>query len=268
MITVLGHRGSNGRNVIARELGLTAVNSESTLRCNQDRFVINWGVSAFPANFVQRQLTFSNSQDAVRNCVNKITTLDLLDRANVRHVDYLVGTENPQLLREWLRTDGKLLARTRIEGADGEGLRVISRPEDIVNARLYTKHFPADVEYRVHVFYGRSILIQQKRKRADAPQGPDVDTIRVSSNGWGFSLHDLDCDRMRYRDRLRDVGIRAIAAVGVNHGAADILVRHLHQNAVDIRVCEVNSAPALETPATIEAWVGAFRDKFEREGIR
>ena len=291
MITVLGHRGSRSRDALARALGVGKASVDSVRRCRGNRFVINWGSSQVPLNFRQRQLTYSNAPQAVSIIADKILTLTALSTENIPALEYMGARETARLTdgfrdiaEHWLEQDGKIVARHILNGHSGAGIEIVRRGNPIPDAPLYTRYFRKDAEYRVHMFYGEPILIQQKRRmREDRRDAANEDNeshlIRNHHNGWAFTTNNLDCDSRNYRARLCEVANLACVAVGANHGAVDLLVRHnsvdMPRDLVDtdyrdhdIRVCEINSAPSLDATSTLNAWANAFRSKFNAENIR
>jgi hypothetical protein len=263
--TVLRQQGhSNGSGaVLARALGIGHGGPDSTRRTRQDRFVINWGVTRYPEHWRQAAITFSNPCLAVSACVNKKDTIKTLqDEEDV--VPCVFGTDCKLQAKRFIEDDGKVVVRTVLNGHSGAGIIICRDPNNIPDAPLYTRYFRKDAEYRVHVAYGNVILIQQKRRGEDhdnlVNDDRDRALIRTNDNGWVFCISDLDCDTRNYRGLISDLAIRAAAAVGINHGAVDILVKH-RRAASDAVVCEINTAPALRNPSTLNAYVQVFRER-------
>ena len=80
--------------------------------------------------------------------------------------------------------------------------------------KLYVKYIKKKAEYRIHVFNGKIIDIQQKRKRHEAIEINFQ--IRSHNNGW---------------------------VLGLDFGAVDIIWNEKQQQGY---VLEVNTAPGLE----------------------
>lgn len=256
-----GHSNGSGA-ALARALGIRSSGPETQRRARFDRYVINYGVSA-PINWTQRRLTMSNSNTAIANAVDKRETLQLLGNANI---PTLAFTNETTRAKGWLDEDGKIVIRNTVTGHSGAGI-VIHREGNIPRAPLYTRYFKKDVEYRVHIAFGNCILLQQKRRANDSDRTDrDNGLIRTNANGWVFSINGLDCDTRNYRASLVTLATSAIQALGLAHGAVDILVKHKRIGAPSMVVCEVNSAPALRNPSTLAAYVSAFQGELRRLG--
>lgn len=257
-----GHSNGSGA-ALAHALGIRSSGPETPRRARFDRYVINYGVSA-PVNWTQRRLTMSNSNTAIANVVDKRLTLQLLHANSIPCVEFAVA--NAGSPDTWLREDGKIVIRNTVSGHSGAGI-VIHREGAIPRAPLYTRYFKKDVEYRVHIAFGNCILIQQKRLSHDAVRDDrNNNLIRTNANGWVFSINDLDCDSRNYRAAIVTLATSAIQALGLAHGAVDILVKHKRARDPSMVVCEVNSAPALRNPSTLAAYRSAFQNELRRLG--
>lgn len=267
IVTVLRNRASRSGRALANALGAGVAQVDSRRTCRGHRYVINWGVGAVPTAFTQRELTYSNTPNAVRTCANKLITLETLwQDNNAAYIEYATreGVGGIGLVQQWLEEDGKIVVRHSRTGHSGHGIEIVRRGTPIPNAPLYTRYFRKQAEYRLHVFYGRVILTQQKRRMNSErrpEETPNSELVRTHANGWCFTVNNLDCDTYTYRDRLNQLALSAANAVGANHCAVDILVNHERDN--DAVVCEINSAPGIEAGSTLEAYTEAFRSKIE-----
>ena len=274
IVTVLRNRGSRSARLLATALGAGLATQDSRRSTRQDRFVINWGVSLAPQAFRQQELTWSNRPDAVVNCGNKRFTFVCLGIDGVPTLEWEVPAADPshmELVRQWLAEDGKIVVRHTVTGHSGAGIQIlrnddVARGEQIPNAPLYTRYYKKQAEYRVHMFYGQPILIQQKRKQNG---GVEDNLIRTRDNGWIFTVNDLSCDTRGYREELVQLAAAGANAVGAMHCAVDILVKHDSGTTAGqqgMAICEINSAPALEATSTLGAYVQAFRAKIAELG--
>lgn len=83
----------------------------------------------------------------------------------------------------------KVLCRTVLNGNSGEGIVVARRPDQLVEAPLYSVYVPKQREYRV--VYGSQcgvIHLASKRRRPDTDLPPNGNLIRTMNNGWVYQL--------------------------------------------------------------------------------
>lgn len=262
-----GHKNGSGAK-LAEALGIKHYHKDSRpKRLPRPLFVINWGVSVYPAWVEFNNGIISNSYRGVATCVNKLRALVTLAGAKIPCLEF---TQDRDQFIDWVYKDGKAVARHSLTGHSGQGIE-IWRP-DLLEMHepmcdLYTRYFKKDAEYRVHVAFGKVILVQQKKRKngyENLNLTNDQKLIRTNGNGWVFAINDLDCDRLEYAEKLKDLALSAARAVDIGHGAVDILVKHSKKGATMV-VCEINTAPALNNPSTLEAYVKAFEEYFDEE---
>lgn len=138
----------------------------------------------------------------------------------------------------WLGSAGSsVVCRTLLRGSEGRGIVVAETPEQIVDAPLYTRYTKKRKEFRVHVFNGEVIDVQEKRKRRDFTDDRDH-RIRNTANGYVFCR-----DGLVEPQGLRETALAAVRALVYPMGAVDI-----GYNERDNRcfVFEVNSTPGME----------------------
>ena len=116
---------------------------------------------------------------------------------------------------------------------------------------FYTRYFKRATEYRIHVFGGRILDVQQKRKRQEVPNEEVNYQIRNFDNGWVFCRDNVNCP-----DSCLDAARRAVDCLGLTFGAVDIGYNEHYRTPC---VFEVNTAPGLEG-TTIDKYVEAFTD--------
>lgn len=123
-------------------------------------------------------------------------------------------------------------------------------------------------EFRVHIAFGKSIKLTEKLYVPTNSEGPlhglaaqRFPHVRSHVNGW----HQMAPQPNAHRVSLRTHAKAAVAALGLDFGAVDILMRETAPFPagpfeVDFFVLEVNSAPALTDPNTdtLARYVSAF----------
>lgn len=188
---------------------------------------------------------YLNRPEAVCNSVNKINSFDKMFAAGVRIPMF---TTDIRTARWWNHHGHTIFARQNVEGKDGDGVVVIPPNGEVVAAQLYTIGMHATHEFRVHVFNGKPIFFQRK-----VPVKEIKDPIiRTTSNGWGFT--HLPMKEVPFY--VIDESIKAIAAVGLDFGATDVI---WSEEEGDCSVLEVNTAPELG-PMGSKAYADAIRE--------
>jgi hypothetical protein len=130
-----------------------------------------------------------------------------------------------------------LFARTLINSTNGRGIIEFESSSDIYpRAPLYTEYIPKKAEYRVHVFNGEVIDIQQKKKKRGFDGDRDT-RVRNCANGYCYTR-----DAILPPDGIHSLAIAAVAAVGYQYGAVDIVYNEKRNQCF---VLEVNSRPGL-----------------------
>ncbi len=146
-----------------------------------------------------------------------------------------------------------VFARTLINSTGGRGIvefePASGAPAPI--APLYTEYIPKKAEYRVHVFNGEVIDVQQKKKRRAFDNDTRDTRVRNLANGYVYTRESIvapvDMDTL---------AINAVNAVGYSYGAVDIIYNEKRNQCF---VLEVNSRPGL---------MGTTLDKYTEALIR
>lgn len=135
-----------------------------------------------------------------------------------------------------------LFARTLVNSTNGRGIvEFAADSEEYPPAPLYTEYIPKKAEYRVHVFNGEVIDIQQKKQKSEFA-GARNTRIRNLASGYVFCRNNL-----APTDGLATLAVRAVEACGYHYGAVDIIYNEKRNQCY---VLEVNSRPGLcETTA-------------------
>lgn len=239
--------------------------------------IINWGASDAP-NWIRREhwpwpnavkFHMLNGVDSVSRAINKLATLEALKAANVPCLDFV--TELGDTTTQWLNEDGRYIARRSLTGSSGQGLVVVTSPDGVIRAPLYTRYYPKTHEFRIHVWKGQVIDFTQKRLSEQFRAEGRREIVRSHDNGWNFA-HSIDpaLDPSGI-EAVKQAGITAVAALELDFGAADVLAvagrpaRSLdgRRRVLHCKVCEVNTGPGLENSLTIRAYTDAIDAHYE-----
>jgi len=118
----------------------------------------------------------------------------------------------------------------------GSDIKRIDNLSSVVHGDYYSKFIDSKCEYRILVFDGKAIRVQLKVKSEDN-QGSDY----IHNYENGFLLKDNFAHDVELENKLIAMSERAVATVGLDFGAVDILVSKDNEP----YVLEVNSAPRL-----------------------
>lgn len=253
MITIIGNQPSA---ITLREATKHLISNENITVC--------WGARNIG---VREGLVLNGLFNATANI-----QLECFTNTGVRSVEY---TDIPATAIDWERNNIKTFGRrwTHERGNDivGSGYkagyngwhefttrkgnrvrRAMFRPEYFnpswLNRDFWVKIIPSNLiiaEWRVHIFQGRSIA-----KGLKVQTGPTIrrQPVRNRANGWTLD-HTAELPI-----NVREAARRAVAAVGYNFGAVDLF----EMNDGDPIVLEVNSAPALLSEYTLNAYTNAI----------
>ena len=150
-----------------------------------------------------------------------------------------------------------LFARTLINSTGGRGIvEFQSDAVEIPYAPLYTEYIPKKAEYRFHVFGDKVIDVQQKKKKREFDADNRDTRIRNLSNGYVYTR-----DGVAPPDGAADLAVRAVAALGYQYGAVDLIYNEKRNQCY---VLEVNSRPGL-MGTTLEKYAEALVNLFNLE---
>jgi hypothetical protein len=206
--------------------------------------LINWGSA--------RELPYRNMVNnpmAVRVATSKLSTFRALSAANIVVPSF---TQDRSVAVGW---NARLLGRDQDHGSQGAGIHVYHQGDTVGNHQFYVKYWRKEREFRVHVFKGRVIFIQEKlRKRVRVPTSvlPGSSYIRSHNRGWCFAFNHLSTSPCP--SNVSDAAVAAVQALGLDFGGVDIGWNERHGAAV----FEVNTAPGLEE-TSLQAYVEAFK---------
>lgn len=208
--------------------------------------MINWGATKFPSRVTGTNIQLINQFDAVNRAGNKLLAFQRLqENPNVRIPTFSTSQEDA---RRWLADNLVVVCRTSLRGHSGAGIVIATNLDELVEAPLYVQYVKKISEFRVHVFQGNVIDVQQKRRRSDYDGEPDT-RVRNHHTGWVYCRSDIEEPA-----DLRDMAIAAVRALSLDFGAVDCIYNRHHNQTT---VLEVNTAPGLEG-TTLERYTEAF----------
>lgn len=247
---------SKGARELSNRCGILRATKKQTAKHGTFGTLLNWGNSE--RRFANA--TYINNPEAVAIASNKLSTAKCLGDAGVPQPVY---TTRRSVAEEWAAGGTMVCCRKLLRASEGRGLVLYEAPATgalrsaggggggrdlgdgrddgrgrMVDAPLYTKYFKKAEEYRVHVFDGVVIDVQQKRKRQEVDNEDVNYQIRNSRNGWVFCRDGVDCP-----DLVTSASIAAVTALGLDFGAVDVGF-NVHRG--EAAVFEVNTAPGLE----------------------
>lgn len=236
--------GSQSAKTLAQALGVKRV--RPTYRARRDEIIINWGNSrafAFPES--EHDL---NKPAAITLASNKLKTFETLSNNNFTHTpQWMTSKENAIAQIELGNT---IYCRTTLTGHSGSGIIIADTIDKLVNAPLYTVGTKHKYEFRVHVFKGTAIDVQQKKRRSDW-SGTTIIGIRNHANGYIYARSDINIP-----SKVTSAAIDAVNLLGLDFGAVDIGYRERDDKAF---VFEINTAPGL-AGSTINTYKNAFNN--------
>jgi len=253
---------------LAEALGIRVYTPRIIAKRKYCKIAINWGLSFIPwwyDDIIDDNLLI-NTQKAIKNASNKINTLIILaDNA----ISIPLFTMNRSIAEDWFNTPKTIVfCRTLLSGKQGEGIVVARKPEELVDAPLYTLYIPKQEEYRFHIAFNKVIHIQ-KKLRLTSVELEERGIININplirniSNGYVFTSNiPLEYeDDGSYKDTkffwMTEYSIHAVKALGLDFGAVDIIVGKDGR----LYILEINTAPGIEGK-TLEAYTSAFKDRF------
>ena len=233
--------GSKSAKTLANSLLVKRVDGTKIFKPTDK--IINWGKSTLAP---RGNPTILNKPEAIRNAANKLRTFTLLKQAGVSTVDW---TTDSEIAKIWLtQNEVVVYGRKLLDAHSGKGIVLMGEgKENFTYCPLYTKGILKAHEYRLHVFKGQVIDVQKKRRRNENQAN---DFIKNLANGWVFCR-----DEVRPPMEVYNQSVKAIAALGLDFGAVDILYK---QSENKIAILEINTSPGMEG-TTVEAYTKAIK---------
>lgn len=217
--------------------------------------IINWGNSS--GGYFKSHKNDLNKHSAIALACNKLKTFQTLTSAGFEDLPLWCTTryEADQLLytsSNGGERDSAIYCRTSLTGHSGSGIVIANNTYELVDAPLYTVKTKHKHEYRIHVFKGNVIDVQQK-KRKHGYTGLNTG-IRNHSNGWIYARCDVNPPNC-----VLTAAVKAVTILGLDFGACDIGYRERDDKAF---LFEVNTAPGL-FGTTLDNYVDAFNNYLE-----
>jgi glutathione synthase/RimK-type ligase-like ATP-grasp enzyme len=235
-----GGKPSNGAKELASQPGFKRLVTGKYVKA--DDVIVGWGTSQLAPILNQPVI---NVPAAIKQASNKYFAFSSLAGAKVSTVPW---TANQAVAKEWQDAGSVVVARMTLTGHSGDGIIIVEKKDDLVQAPLYTKYIPKVREFRVHATTTNVIDTQQKVR------DPDVEpkSWKVRSHANGFIFQRKNIVPSEARDAL---AILAVRTLGLDFGAVDII----EDKAGNFYVLEVNTAPGLEGQ-TIESYAKALTE--------
>jgi hypothetical protein len=231
---------------IQDKLGGLKIRPQGNYAFRPNHLVVNWGNGNTPywGGGVVPNSRLLNHWGAVSTAVNKLKAFQIFKEKNVPTPDW---TSDRTKAEEWVRAGRVVFCRTKLSAMEGKGIVIATTPEAVIPAPLYTRLFPKNKEYRVHVFKGEVIDYVQKKLAADAPENRSK-YIRNTANGWIFARSGIALP-----EAVSVAAKQAVEALKLDFGAVDLAISAEGR----VAVFEVNTAPGIEG-TTIEKYTEAI----------
>lgn len=223
------------------ELGARCLLSDDG-RARRRALLINWGSTQIAEpNVINKPISVAIAR-------NKVSTFRALAEAGFTAIPKF-WTNREEAERE--RGKAIILERHTVTGESGAGIVVKRQGEALSPAPLYVQYIRKNREFRVHVFAGQAIAVQQKRRESDTEQTNDQKLIRNRANGWVFCVNDV-----QEPASLRELAVAACNHLMLDFGAVD-MVEDKHGN---VFVLEINTKPGIESPTVLEAYANRIME--------
>ena len=188
-----------------------------------------------PPQKYDRVIYWGRGNPSIDIAQDKLRTFEKLKEANVQIPDF---TTDINTAKQWLSEEKKVLCRKLLRSSGGKGIVMATKPEELTPAPLYVKYQPKQKEFRVHVFKGEVLDVQEKRRKVAGNVDSFNKWLRNYDNGWVFCREGIV-----EPTGLRDIGRSAVAALGLEFGAVDIIY---NEKSKKLFVLEINTAPGIE----------------------
>ena len=230
--------GSVSAKRLAKKLGVLRVSPSYNAR--RKDVIVNWGSSRPPHfRWMEQDL---NKPHAIALACDKVKTFETLSYQGFEQIP-IWSTSRQEISELNSSYDVPIYCRTKTNSHSGNGIVIANNSYEIVDAPLYTLATKHKFEYRVHVFKGEVLYVQQKKKRLGFTSARSG--IRNYGNGWVYCTPTDTPSEL-----LLSSCVRAVQLLGLDFGAVDIGHR-VRDNR--FFVFEVNTAPGLISTTVIDS---------------
>ena len=232
-----------GHRIVPRNLAKLAgyqcisYEKQAPVSVKPNSVIINWGNKAFNREICSKgNFEVFNPPHAIKQSSHKIHAFKLLDGAGINIPEY---TEHEEIAKQWWAEGKVVYTRTLVNSHSGKGITV-QLPEDtwkhIPEAKFHTKRYRGKHEFRIHVFNGEIIHVQQKKRKKDVDHRFEF-YVKNIDNGYIFAIQDVEII-----ESVRQAAVKAVDALGLSFGAVDIGYAPTTGNYC---VFEINTRPML-----------------------
>lgn len=229
--------GSHAARNLASALGTLCVREAGTYSPKPHHLIINYGNPRRPKWAIPTHRNkILNHWDKLEIAQCKLNTFRAFEKAGVKSPEW---TTDQKVAEKWSNDGVVVVCRKLLSSHSGNGIVIAENKDSIVRAPLYTAYKKKAGEFRVHVFLGKVIDVQQKRRQEGAKESENYDPyVRSHHHGWVYCREGIVEPK-----GLRELAVAAIQAVGLDFGAADIIWNKKENQCYCL---EVNTAPGLE----------------------
>lgn len=255
--------GSESAKALADRLKIKRLKEEgSTWKGKIGDFVINWGRSSDHPAFESRAKVL-NIPEAIAIASHKVKSFVAFQSAvdEGKALKIPMNTTSRDVALAWLCSGSDVVVRNIVQGHSGAGIEILKAADcqryvngslAIPNAPLYTSYVRKANEYRLHVMNGEVFFIQRKARKLDVPDEQVNWQVRNLDGGFIYAHENVDVPQV-----ARDYATTAVAALGLDFGAVDIL----ETKRGNYFVLEVNTACGL-AGTTLDKYAEAFQKHY------
>ena len=176
-------------------------------------------------------------QETAKNIArNKLKTFKAFKEHGISHPEWTTDWETAF---SWWENNELIVGRTILTGHSGEGIILFKLEDeqfdDGLSCKLYVKYIKKEHEYRVHVFNGKVIDIQQKKRKVGFENRNNQ--IRNHKNGWVYCRENITKP-----EGMEELAVQACSCIGLTYCAVDIIYNKKQNKCY---VLEINTAPGL-----------------------